>query len=306
MRVTEIIAKGGKIAGLQQPQGRPAQGKEVRSARDQGGPGHRTARAATSTRHRRHRQPADLQDRAARRACSSRATGERPDHGGGSRGRGQERGLERGRLSSAQGPSPPSSASVKSRAVLPGSAAAPCRSKPISSAASILSPFLLSAAPPSDGYEQMKKAYEAGWAGGVMKTAFDGVPIHIPSEYMFAFTQSTYANCDNVSGPSPGARLPRGGAAHQGIPGPPDHGLDRRPGDRQRRERQEGLAVQHEEARGCGIMGIEYSLSCPQGGDGTKGDIVSQDAELTAKIIGWVMDRSAIPTSPSSSSSRPR
>ena len=46
----------------------------------------------------------------------------------------------------------------------------------------------------------MKKAYEAGWPGGVMKTAFDGVPIHIPSEYMFAFTQSTYANCDNVSG----------------------------------------------------------------------------------------------------------
>ena len=40
----------------------------------------------------------------------------------------------------------------------------------------------------------------------------------------------------------------------------------------------------------AGAMGIEYSLSCPQGGDGTKGDIVSQDAELTAKIIGWVME----------------
>jgi dihydroorotate dehydrogenase len=37
-------------------------------------------------------------------------------------------------------------------------------------------------------------------------------------------------------------------------------------------------------------MAIEYSLSCPQGGDGTKGDIVSQDPELTAKIIGWVME----------------
>jgi dihydroorotate dehydrogenase/NAD-dependent dihydropyrimidine dehydrogenase PreA subunit len=40
----------------------------------------------------------------------------------------------------------------------------------------------------------------------------------------------------------------------------------------------------------CGVMGIEYSLSCPQGGDGTKGDIVSQDAELTAKIVDWVME----------------
>ena len=30
-------------------------------------------------------------------------------------------------------------------------------------------------------------------------------------------------------------------------------------------------------------MAVEYSLSCPQGGDGTRGDIVSQDAELTAR-----------------------
>jgi dihydropyrimidine dehydrogenase (NAD+) subunit PreA len=37
-------------------------------------------------------------------------------------------------------------------------------------------------------------------------------------------------------------------------------------------------------------MGIEYSLSCPQGGDGTEGDIVSQKAALTAKIIGWIME----------------
>ncbi|MBM4400194.1 MAG: 4Fe-4S binding protein, partial [Candidatus Cloacimonetes bacterium] len=40
----------------------------------------------------------------------------------------------------------------------------------------------------------------------------------------------------------------------------------------------------------AGAMGIEYSLSCPQGGDGTHGDIVSQNAELTAKIIDWIME----------------
>ena len=40
----------------------------------------------------------------------------------------------------------------------------------------------------------------------------------------------------------------------------------------------------------AGAMGIEYSLSCPQGGDGTEGDIVSQNAALTAKIIDWVME----------------
>jgi len=36
-------------------------------------------------------------------------------------------------------------------------------------------------------------------------------------------------------------------------------------------------------------MGIEYSLSCPQGGDGTEGDIVSQNAALTARIIEWIL-----------------
>ena len=44
----------------------------------------------------------------------------------------------------------------------------------------IISPYLLSASPSSDGLDQMNLAYQAGWAGGVMKTAFDNVPIHIP------------------------------------------------------------------------------------------------------------------------------
>lgn len=40
----------------------------------------------------------------------------------------------------------------------------------------------------------------------------------------------------------------------------------------------------------AGAMVIEYSLSCPQSGDGTNGDIVSQDSELSAKIVDWVME----------------
>ena len=156
----------------------------------------------------------------------------------------------------------------------------------------IISPFLLSAAPPSDGYEQMKKAYEAGWAGGVMKTAFDNVPIHIPSEYMFAFSEATYANCDNVSG-HPLDRVCREiGRLIREYPerltmastGGPVSGDDE--GDRK------GWQSNTKKLESAGAMGIEYSLSCPQGGDGTKGDIVSQDAELTAKIIGWVLEAS--------------
>ena len=179
---------------------------------------------------------------------------------------------------------------IKSTALLPG-----FRHLPVALGADffgrpIASPFLLSAAPPTDGYEQMRRAYEAGWAGGVMKTAFDGVEVHIPSRYMFAFDKTTFANCDNVSG----------------------HALDRvcREVERLRREFPDRLTLAstggpvtgHDEfdrhgwqantakLEAAGACGIEYSLSCPQGGDGTKGDIVAQDAALTAVIVGWVLE----------------
>jgi dihydropyrimidine dehydrogenase (NAD+) subunit PreA len=154
----------------------------------------------------------------------------------------------------------------------------------------IESPFLLSAAPPTDGYEQMKLAYQAGWAGGIMKTAFDNLEIHIPGEYMWVWGGKTFANCDNVS----------------------DHPLDRVCGeiqslvkefpDRLTMASTGGPVTGNDDAdravwqsntrklEQAGAMGIEYSLSCPQGGDGTHGDIVAQDPGLTAKIIGWVME----------------
>ncbi|MBI4669095.1 MAG: FAD-dependent oxidoreductase [Elusimicrobia bacterium] len=178
---------------------------------------------------------------------------------------------------------------VKSRVILDGRRMLPVPLETDFFGRKIISPFLLSAAPPSDGYEQMKKAYEAGWAGGVMKTCFDNVPIHIPSEYMFAFSKLTYANCDNVSG-HPLNRVSREiGRLRREYPdrltmastGGPVTGND-----------ESDSKVWQSNTRkleNAGVMGIEYSLSCPQGGDGTKGDIVSQDAELTAKIIDWVM-----------------
>jgi NADPH-dependent glutamate synthase beta subunit-like oxidoreductase/dihydroorotate dehydrogenase len=153
----------------------------------------------------------------------------------------------------------------------------------------MISPYLVSASPSSDGLDQMIRAYKAGWAGGVMKTAFDNVPIHIPGEYMFTFGPNTYANSDNVSG----------------------HSLDRvcREVEQLTRQWPDRLTMastggpvtgndEHDAAgwqsntkklESAGAMGIEYSLSCPQGGDGTEGDIVSQNAALTSKIIDWIM-----------------
>jgi NADPH-dependent glutamate synthase beta subunit-like oxidoreductase/dihydroorotate dehydrogenase len=153
------------------------------------------------------------------------------------------------------------------------------------------SPFILSAAPPSDGYDQMKLAYEAGWAGGIMKTSFDNLEIHIPSEYMFVWGDKgkTFANCDNVS-EHPIDRVceevsrlikeypDRLTMASTGGPVSGDDASDKA-----------GWQANTKKLEAAGAMGIEYSLSCPQGGDGTHGDIVAQDPKLTAKIIDWVM-----------------
>ena len=155
----------------------------------------------------------------------------------------------------------------------------------------MISPFILSAAPPSDGYEQMKLAYEAGWAGGIMKTSFDNLDIHIPDEYMFVWGEGkkTFANCDNVS-EHPLDRVceelsrlvqeypDRLSMASTGGPVTGDDEADKA-----------GWQSNTKKLEAAGAMGIEYSLSCPQGGDGTHGDIVAQDAALTAKIIDWVM-----------------
>ena len=39
-----------------------------------------------------------------------------------------------------------------------------------------------------------------------------------------------------------------------------------------------------------GVHAIEYSLSCPQGGEGAIGNIVSQSPHLSAKIVQWVLE----------------
>ena len=178
---------------------------------------------------------------------------------------------------------------TKSFFSMPGYDAAPVSLKTDFFGRPIRSPYLLSASPLTDGFDQVTKAYEAGWAGVIMKTAFDNVPIHIPGEYMFTFDQYTYANADNVSG-HPLDRVCREvqmlikrwpdrlTMASTGGPVTGDDSHDRA-----------GWQSNTRKLEAAGVMGIEYSLSCPQGGDGTEGDIVSQNAALTAKIIDWVL-----------------
>ena len=141
-------------------------------------------------------------------------------------------------------------------------------------------PFLLSASPASDGYEQMKKAYEAGWAGGIMKTAFDNLPIHIPAAYMTCFNDTTWGNCDNVSD-NPIDRVC--GEVQRLIQEYPDRLTGASTGGNVSGNDEGDRASWQSNTRKleqAGAMVIEYSLSCQQGGEGAEGDIVSQNAAL--------------------------
>jgi dihydropyrimidine dehydrogenase (NAD+) subunit PreT len=190
-------------------------------------------------------------------------------------------------------PAPRIANRAKSYASLPGTPLLPVPIEADFFGRKILSPFLLSAAPHTDGYVQMRKAYEAGWAGGVMKTSFDNVPIHIPSEYMFVVGCTTYGNCDNVSG-HPLDRVCK--EAARLVKEFPDRLTLCSTGGPVTGNEENDKCVWQSNTRkleAAGAMGVEYSLSCPQGGDGTCGDVVSQNAELTAKIIDWVMEASS-------------
>ncbi|MBW2455403.1 MAG: FAD-dependent oxidoreductase, partial [Deltaproteobacteria bacterium] len=178
---------------------------------------------------------------------------------------------------------------VKSKLTVPGYKQLPVSLETHFFGRPIPSPLLLSAAPPTDGYEQMKQALKAGWAGGIMKTAFDGLDIHIPTDYMFTFGARTFANCDNVSGHSL-ERVCR--EVEQLVKEFPDRLIIASTGGPVTGDDAADAAVWQsntQKIENAGAMGIEYSLSCPQGGDGTEGDIVSQNAALTAKIIDWIL-----------------
>jgi NADPH-dependent glutamate synthase beta subunit-like oxidoreductase/dihydroorotate dehydrogenase/Pyruvate/2-oxoacid:ferredoxin oxidoreductase delta subunit len=182
-----------------------------------------------------------------------------------------------------------SAGAVKSKIQIPGYKFEPVSLQTDFFGRHISSPFFLSASPLTDGIDQMKTAYEEGWAGGVMKTSFDNVPIHIPAEYMFMFSKNTFANCDNVSGHQLD-RVCR--EIEQLVKMYPDHMTIASTGGPVSGNDESDIKAWQSNTRKleeAGAMGIEYSLSCPQGGDGSEGDIVSQNAALSQKIIRWIL-----------------
>ncbi|KAL0238780.1 hypothetical protein PCE1_004472 [Barthelona sp. PCE] len=156
----------------------------------------------------------------------------------------------------------------------------------------MVNPFILSASPFSDGLEPCMKGLRAGWGGVVLKTAFHEVDIHIPNEYMHMFDDGTYGNCDNVSH-HPLTRVIEEikilrekfpdriiiGATGGPVTGDPE--FDKAGWQRNTRMLDDS-----------GCHAVEYSLSCPQGGDGSEGNIVSQSARKAAQIVDWILEAS--------------
>eukprot|EP00792_Barthelona_sp_PAP020_P006716 TRINITY_DN3062_c0_g1_i1.p1 TRINITY_DN3062_c0_g1~~TRINITY_DN3062_c0_g1_i1.p1 ORF type:complete len:831 (+),score=279.54 TRINITY_DN3062_c0_g1_i1:1252-3744(+) len=156
----------------------------------------------------------------------------------------------------------------------------------------MINPFMVSASPLTDGLEECRSCLNAGWGGVVMKTAFDGEHIHIPSDYMGLMDENTYSNCDNVSGHPLSRVIEEVAILKREYPdriimastGGPLTGTD----EHNRAGWQKNVAI----LQNAGVDAVELSLSCPSGGEGGEGEIASQSAALTAKIVDWVLEGS--------------
>lgn len=165
---------------------------------------------------------------------------------------------------------------------------------PVSMACSILgypvlNPFILSASPMSDGYEHVKAAYEAGWGGAILKTAFHDIPIKTPAEYMYCADALSYANCDSVSARTLEQLCGDVARLRKEFPDRltmASTGTEMTPDDEENRRRWQYNTKMLEQA---GAMGIEYSLSCP-GTDGVDALALNQDIAQVTKVARWILE----------------
>lgn len=196
-------------------------------------------------------------------------------------------------------------------------------------------PFILAASPLTDGYTVSDEALKAGWGGVVVKTAFPHpeemikkgeTPIHVPMDYMGYFGSETHGNCDNVSGhplqlsADAVRRLKQKWGNTRIIAGSTGGPLGNEVCFSERPEMNGGKAGEPSKyfVDGCpcarcgwrrnaamledaGADFVEFSLSCPQGGEGGEGSIAGQDPKTTRKIVEWVMsmERPEYKTNPS-------
>jgi NADPH-dependent glutamate synthase beta subunit-like oxidoreductase len=126
----------------------------------------------------------------------------------------------------------------------------------------IRSPFLLSGTPSRDGYARMKRAYEAGWAGGVIEAAAGAL-------------DRVRSDVERL-----GREFPdRVTIASTGVLATDDHEIDARAW--------QAITRQLDAA---GAMVVECSLSTPRDGIRSGGDVIALDPERSARIVDAVLE----------------
>ena len=152
------------------------------------------------------------------------------------------------------------------------------------------SPFLLSAAPPTDDLDMVRAAFEAGWAGAVLKTTSveaEVVDLAYPMISALHHDGARIAGLGNIDLIS---------EHHVDVVEQRVQTLKSEYSDRvvsvsimgSRKEEWQEL-VKRLEAAGADL--IECSFSCPQGSMGAEpGAMLAQSIDATERVVGWIKE----------------
>jgi dihydropyrimidine dehydrogenase (NAD+) subunit PreA len=153
-----------------------------------------------------------------------------------------------------------------------------------------VNPFLLSAAPPTDDLDMVRSAFEAGWAGAVLKTTSvetEQVSLVYPMMSATHYESSRImglGNIDLISEHHIDVVEKRAAALKSEYP---DRVVSVSIMGSKKEEWQ--TLVKRLEAAGVDI--IECSFSCPQGSMGEEpGAMLAQSLEGTERVAGWVKE----------------
>ncbi len=153
-----------------------------------------------------------------------------------------------------------------------------------------LNPFILAAAPPSDDYEMVRRAFQAGWAGAVLKTtSVEGTPVPLKYPMMAAMDLgggkvTGLGNIDLISEHHIDVIEERIGRLKEEFP-------DRIVVGSMMGATKEDWQQLAQRLSAAGADLIECSFSCPQGSLGSRpGAMLGQDVALSRTVAGWVKE----------------
>jgi len=154
-------------------------------------------------------------------------------------------------------------------------------------------PFILASAPPAGNIEMISRAFEAGWAGAVIKTLIKEPVKNLQNRFAVNKVGKkiiAFENFELLSEKTPEEWYEGIISLKKRFPNKIIVGSIM--GDAKDREQWIELAIGCEEA-GCDF--IELNFSCPHGyPEKGKGSAIGQNAEFASRIVKWVKDEAKI------------